>query len=65
MPASALAGLARGVFGDARVLVRDDLGDAIDAALSLAGTAGRAVLVTGSVVTAGEARQLLAPGKPA
>jgi folylpolyglutamate synthase/dihydropteroate synthase len=73
LPASALAGLARGVFGDGRVLARDRLGDAIEAALSLAETAGgdgvpagpSAVLVTGSVVTAGEARQLLAPGMPA
>jgi dihydrofolate synthase / folylpolyglutamate synthase len=72
MPASALAGLARKVFGDGRVLMRDNLGDAIDAALTLAEAAGvdgvlpgrGAVLVTGAVVTAGEARQLLAPGMP-
>jgi hypothetical protein len=72
MPASVLAGLARKVFGDGRVLMRDSLRDAIDAALTLAEAAGvdgappsrGAVLVTGAVVTAGEARQLLAPGMP-
>jgi dihydrofolate synthase/folylpolyglutamate synthase len=72
MSAAALGGLAREVFGDSRVLMRDSLGDAIDAAITLAEAAGvdgvspgqGAVLVTGAVVTAGEARQLLAPGMP-
>lgn len=72
MPASALAGLAREIFGDSRVLMRDSLGGAIDAAVTLAEAAGAdgvpsgrgAVLITGAVVTAGEARQLLTPGMP-
>jgi dihydrofolate synthase / folylpolyglutamate synthase len=67
MPAEALAELARGVFGPDRVVVRSRLDDAIDEAVGLAeegGTLGEAlgsggVLVTGSVITAGEARTLL------
>ena len=67
MPAEALGELARGVFGPDRVVVRPRLDDAIDAAVGLAeegGMHGEAlgsggVLVTGSVITAGEARTLL------
>jgi dihydrofolate synthase / folylpolyglutamate synthase len=67
MPAEALGELARGVFGPDRVVVRPRLDDAIDAAVGLAeegGMLGEAlgsggVLVTGSVITAGEARTLL------
>ena len=67
MPAERLAETAREVFGDHRVTVEPRLADAIDqaAALAEAGEAvgesigSGAVLVTGSVVTAGEARTLL------
>jgi dihydrofolate synthase/folylpolyglutamate synthase len=67
MPAEALAVTAREVFGDHRVTVEPRLADAIDqaAALAEAGEAlgesigSGAVLVTGSVVTAGEARTML------
>jgi dihydrofolate synthase/folylpolyglutamate synthase len=66
MPAESLGELARGVFGPDRVVVRPRLDDAIDAAIGLAeegGMHGEAlgsggVLVTGSVITAGEARTL-------
>jgi dihydrofolate synthase / folylpolyglutamate synthase len=63
-----LADLAVGVFGPDRVLVADRLDNAIDAAVGLAdeaaadGLGGTGVLVTGSVVTAGDARSLLAGG---
>jgi dihydrofolate synthase/folylpolyglutamate synthase len=65
MPAAALADVAGGVFGPDRVRVAPRLDEAIDTAIALAdeaagdspGSAG--VLVTGSVVTAGEARLLL------
>ncbi len=70
MPAEALGELARGIFGADRVLVVPRLDDAIDRAVTLAeegGSTGEAigsggVLVTGSVVTAGEARALLGGG---
>ena len=73
MPASVLAEVAREVFGEDRVQVRDRLDDAIEAAVSLADESvgdddlpgATAVLITGSVVTAGDARLLLAPGSPA
>lgn len=72
MPAASLADIAQDVFGEDRVLVRDRLDDAIEAAVSLADESDRtglpgssAVLITGSVVTAGDARLLLAPGRPA
>ena len=67
MPARDLAETARGVFGDDRVIVLPDLAEAIDRAATLA-EAGEAfgealgsggVLVTGSVVTVGEARTML------
>ncbi len=64
MPAEELGELAAEVFGEDRVLVRPHLVDAIDDAIRLAeenaialGTGG--VLITGSVITAGEARALL------
>jgi dihydrofolate synthase / folylpolyglutamate synthase len=67
MPAESLAELARGVFGPDRVVVAPRLDDALDVAVGLAeegGMLGEAlgsggVLVTGSVITAGEARVLL------
>ena len=72
MPVQSLAVIAREVFDEDRVLVRERLDDAIEAAVSLAdesldeGLPGTsAVLITGSVVTAGDARRLLTPGNPA
>lgn len=65
LPADELAVVAREVFGEDRVLVVPLLADAIDAAAALAEAEGSdalssgAVLVTGSVVTVGEARVLL------
>ncbi|WGY00646.1 folylpolyglutamate synthase/dihydrofolate synthase family protein [Nocardioides sp. QY071] len=65
MPADQLAVVAREVFGEDRVSVVPLLGDAIDAAAALAESestdalSSGAVLVTGSVVTVGEARVLL------
>jgi folylpolyglutamate synthase/dihydrofolate synthase len=70
MPADELAELARDIFGEDRVQVAERLDDALELAVSLADDAdaaadGRpgssAVLVTGSVVTAGDAQLLLAP----
>jgi dihydrofolate synthase/folylpolyglutamate synthase len=75
MPADELAELARDIFGDDRVHVEQRLDDAIEAAVALAdeadaasdaagggpGLGSTAVLVTGSVVTAGDAQLLLAP----
>jgi dihydrofolate synthase/folylpolyglutamate synthase len=67
LPAERLAEAAREIFGEDRVSVARRLSDAIDqaAALAEAGEAfgdplgSGAVLVTGSVVTVGEARSLL------
>jgi dihydrofolate synthase/folylpolyglutamate synthase len=67
LPAEQLAVVAREVFGEDRVSVTPSLGDAIEAAATLAeagaafgdGLGAGAVLVTGSVVTVGEARTLL------
>jgi dihydrofolate synthase/folylpolyglutamate synthase len=67
LPAEQLAASAREIFGEQRVTVAPSLADAIDqaAALAEAGEAfgdplgSGAVLVTGSVVTVGEARSLL------
>src|SRR6185437_9247416 len=72
LPADELAELARDIFGEDRVYVEPRLDDAIEAAVALAdeaeaesgGAAGLghvAVLVTGSVVTAGDAQLRLAP----
>ncbi len=68
MPAEELAEVARDLFGEHRVRVAPRLDDAIDTAVTLAETGGAlgesigagGVLVTGSVVTVGEARRLLA-----
>src|SRR2546423_49896 len=66
LPASQLAELAAEVFGPERVHEARRLADAVDLALGLAeapipaGTSsGAGVIVTGSVVTAGQARTLL------
>lgn len=59
-----LAAIAIEVFGEDRVLVEPMLPDALDVALGLVdqpdAAGGTGVLVTGSVITAGQARQLLA-----
>jgi len=63
MPVEDLRELAASVFGEDRVDVEDALDDAIDTAVRRAeeeeAYGGAGVLVTGSVVTAGEARTLL------
>jgi dihydrofolate synthase/folylpolyglutamate synthase len=68
MPAEELAELARDVFGADRVQVAARMDDAIEMAVGLADETpdadlpgGGGVLVTGSVITAGDARQLLRP----
>jgi dihydrofolate synthase / folylpolyglutamate synthase len=66
MDADELAGLAREVFGEDRIVVEPRLDDAIEEAVRLAEetddpdepVSGGAVVVTGSVVTAGAARAL-------
>jgi dihydrofolate synthase/folylpolyglutamate synthase len=74
MSAAALGAAAREVFGEDRVREQERLDDAIEAAVGLAdelssgdnslfGSAG--VLITGSVITVGDARALLAPKRPA
>ncbi len=71
MPAEELAEVAAGIFGIDRVHVAPRIEDAIDEAATLAevgGTYGEAigsggVLVTGSVITVGEARAMLTRGK--
>jgi len=66
LPVDQLADLARDVFGEDRVQVEDSLDDALSTAVSLADAeadyGGAGVLVTGSVVTVGEARTLLRRG---
>ena len=69
MPATELAEIAEGIFGVDRVHVEPRLADAIERAATLAevgGTYGEAigsggVLITGSVVTVGQARSMLRP----
>ncbi len=68
MPAGEAAELAAEIFGEDRVIAADRLDDAIEAAVTLADEAVVAglpgsggVLVTGSVITAGDARKLLGP----
>jgi dihydrofolate synthase/folylpolyglutamate synthase len=66
MPADELGALAVDVFGAERVSVHPILSEALDSAIELAeagpddALGGSGVLVTGSVITAGEARTLLA-----
>jgi dihydrofolate synthase/folylpolyglutamate synthase len=70
LPADELAELAIDVFGDDRVEKVDRLDEALDAGIRLAeadsdligAPGGLGVLVTGSVVTVGEARRLLRSG---
>ncbi|MFE1251162.1 bifunctional folylpolyglutamate synthase/dihydrofolate synthase [Streptomyces sp. NPDC058766] len=66
MDADELAGIAVEVFGEDRVQVEPRLPDALEAAITLAEEegefAGGGVLVTGSVITVGEARLLLGRG---
>ncbi len=66
MDVDALAALAVEVFGEDRVQVEPRLDDALEAAITLAEDegeyAGAGVLVTGSVITVGEARLLLGRG---
>jgi dihydrofolate synthase/folylpolyglutamate synthase len=67
LPADRLADVARGIFGSDRVFLAPRLDDAIEQAATLAeegGVFGEAigsggVLITGSVVTVGEARTML------
>jgi dihydrofolate synthase/folylpolyglutamate synthase len=63
LPVEDLRDLATDVFGEDRVLVEDALDDALSTAVALADAeaeyGGAGVLVTGSVVTVGEARLLL------
>jgi dihydrofolate synthase / folylpolyglutamate synthase len=69
LPAHELAEVARGIFGQDRVGETPSLIDAIDQATTLAeaggvfgeGLGSGGVLVTGSVITVGEARALLRP----
>jgi dihydrofolate synthase/folylpolyglutamate synthase len=68
LPAQVLADTAREVFGPDRVTVAPHLVDALDEAAGLAeagdadhGLGSGGVLVTGSVITVGEARRLLRP----
>jgi dihydrofolate synthase/folylpolyglutamate synthase len=77
MPAAELADLAESVFGPDRVRVAGRLDDAIELGVALAdeadaegdrpigGVGGAALLITGSVITAGEARLLLGGSAPA
>ena len=64
MSAEALGELAAEIFGDDRIRIEPKLSAAIELGIQLAdeaasGTSGAGVLVTGSVVTAAEARALL------
>ncbi|MFS3127880.1 bifunctional folylpolyglutamate synthase/dihydrofolate synthase [Nocardioides sp. Bht2] len=67
LPAEQLGVLAREIFGEDRVTVVDSLADALDLAVTLAeegqsfgeSIGGGGVLVTGSVITVGEAREML------
>ncbi|MGV9652999.1 bifunctional tetrahydrofolate synthase/dihydrofolate synthase [Streptomyces sp. NPDC003554] len=66
MDADELAAVAVEVFGEDRVQVEPRLPDALEAAITLAEEegeyAGAGVLVTGSVITVGEARLLMGKG---
>ncbi|HEY6787177.1 MAG TPA: folylpolyglutamate synthase/dihydrofolate synthase family protein [Trebonia sp.] len=71
MAPSELGELATEIFGEDRVVVQERLDDAIEAAFALADDpqspeeilGSSAILITGSVITAGDARALLAPGR--
>ena len=66
MPVDQLAAIAKEIFGADRIVVEPQLSDAVDAAIELAEDiaepgeplSGAGVIITGSVVTAGEARAL-------
>jgi folylpolyglutamate synthase/dihydrofolate synthase len=66
-PPDELAELAEGIFGAERVHVAERMDDAIDQAIALAEETGEyqgaGVLITGSVITAGDARTLLRAGR--
>lgn len=66
LSAETLADLAIDVFGEERVFVEPDLPDAVDRAIALAEESGElggsGVLVTGSVVLVGQARDMLRTG---
>ena len=70
MPADELGALAVDVFGADRVSVSPRLPEALESAIELAeagpddALGGSGVLVTGSVITAGEARTLLRRNRP-
>ncbi|MCW2755721.1 MAG: FolC bifunctional protein [Marmoricola sp.] len=72
MPAEELAEVARGIFGQDRVSVARSLVNAIDEAAALAevggvfgeGLGSGGVLVTGSVITVGEARTIITHSGP-
>jgi dihydrofolate synthase/folylpolyglutamate synthase len=66
LPVDDLAAVAVEVLGDARVEVAPRLDDAIEAAVTTAEAelvGGSGVIVTGSIVTVGDARTLLAPDR--
>jgi dihydrofolate synthase/folylpolyglutamate synthase len=71
MAPAELGELAIEIFGEDRVVVQERLDGAIDAAMALADDpqspdeilGSSAILITGSVITAGDARALLAPGR--
>ena len=62
LPAEELADIAREIFGEERVHVAQDLPGAVELAVESAEDtevqSGAGVIITGSVVTAGEARTL-------
>ena len=70
MDADSLAGIAKEIFGEERIVVEPHLADALETAVRLAEEVGQpgeplsgaGVLVTGSVITAGEARSLFGKG---
>lgn len=67
LSAEALAAIANEVFGEDRVQVADNLSEALDRAVTLAEAdavyGGGGVLVTGSIVLVGEAKQLMQKGR--
>src|SRR3954464_9525041 len=65
LPVDDLAAIAVDMLGESRVDVEARLDDAIEAAVTAAeedGSVSGGVLITGSIVTVGEARSMLAPG---